>query len=258
MLIQQIRDSITKQSLLKNQDGWKNILMDVPPILWFGNMESDKPKIVTIGANPSNREFFSLKGKAYHRFNYSAINPYNPIELEHAYNNYFNNLPYRGWFGSEKGTKVEAFLHGLDASYYDNTDKKYQAIHIDFFPFATSKKFTDDEVLPIVKESLFDTQWTNRSVADLIAAIHPKLIFMFGSTNIDCFRKFVPEIASKYAYSDWITWSNGIVNTRYMVGKNNQNNFPPIVLLSAYLGNPRGFKTNDITALAKHILKNHI
>jgi len=67
--------------------------MDVPPILWFGNMESDKPKIVTIGANPSNREFFSLKGKAYHRFNYSAINPYDPIELEHAYNNYFNNLP---------------------------------------------------------------------------------------------------------------------------------------------------------------------
>ena len=138
---QLINKTIRKQQLLKSNVAWKSILMNVPPILWFGNMNSDKQKIVTIGANPSDREFCSKTGTIYNRFVYST--PYNAINLEKAYNEYFQHNPYRGWFGAPSGGRVEAFLNGLDASYYDNSDFTYQAIHIDFFPFATNKKFKD-------------------------------------------------------------------------------------------------------------------
>ena len=55
------------------------------------------------------------------------------------------------WFGKEyKKTnkeqgRIEDFLNGLDASFYDKTNKEeytYQAIHIDILPFATTESFS--------------------------------------------------------------------------------------------------------------------
>ncbi|RDW20089.1 hypothetical protein CWR48_05030 [Oceanobacillus arenosus] len=49
-----------KQIELENKPAWKNELIPkAPPVLWFGDTEIDKPKIITIGANPSREEFLN-------------------------------------------------------------------------------------------------------------------------------------------------------------------------------------------------------
>ena len=49
----------TKKLLsLRQHDDWaKELPRRAPPILWFGNARSQKPKILTIGANPSRWEY---------------------------------------------------------------------------------------------------------------------------------------------------------------------------------------------------------
>lgn len=246
-----INSAIRKQQLLKSNVAWKSILMNVPPILWFGNMNSDKQKIVTIGANPSNREFFSIKGKAYNRFSYNTPYPYDAAELELAYNAYFQHNPYRGWFGSPSGGRVEAFLNGLDASYYNDTNFTYQAIHIDFFPFATNKKFKD--IQELVKTSLFQTGWADQSVRELLNYIKPEKIVVFGQLNNMCLDKYFPSITNNYVFTEWKKWSNGELTTKYRIGTPCREDFPLIICVSAYLGNPRGFKRQDLIDLAQHI-----
>ena len=245
---QLINKTIRKQQLLKSNVAWKSILMNVPPILWFGNMNSDKQKIVTIGANPSDREFCSKTGTIYNRFVYST--PYNAINLEKAYNEYFQHNPYRGWFGAPSGGRVEAFLNGLDASYYDNSDFTYQAIHIDFFPFATNKKFKD--IQGIVETSLFQTGWAEQSVKELLNYIKPEKIVVFGQLNNMCLDKFFPSITGNYIFSKWTKWSNGKLTTNYRIGTPCKAGEPPIICVSAYLGNPIGFKRQDLIDLAQY------
>ncbi len=49
----------TKKLLrLRQKVGWaKELPHRCPPILWFGNARSPKPKVLTIGANPSRWEY---------------------------------------------------------------------------------------------------------------------------------------------------------------------------------------------------------
>ena len=47
-----------------------------PPVLWFGNATSSKPKVLTLGANPSREEFLSdSSARAIERFVNPVINP---------------------------------------------------------------------------------------------------------------------------------------------------------------------------------------
>lgn len=44
---------------------WQNeLLSKAPPVLWFGNSKSEKPKILTMGANPSRWEL-NKSGKIF-------------------------------------------------------------------------------------------------------------------------------------------------------------------------------------------------
>lgn len=249
---QLINDIVKKQTLLGIDAAWQNILMDVPPVLWFGNMESDKPKIVTIGANPSNREFYSKTGKKYNRFSYTK--PYDAVQLDIAYNKYFKQNPYKGWFGAEGGGRVEAFMNGLDASYYEDTEERHyrnQAIHIDFFPFATCKKFRD--ISQIAESSLFATGWIDNSVKDLLDYINPKLIVVFGRLNNMCLDQYVPCITNNYVFTNWKGCPNVKLTAYYRIGRPKQDRLPPIICVSTYLGYPKGFTRQDLIYMAKEV-----
>lgn len=112
------------------------------PVPFFGRIDSYKPLIFTLGSNLSDREFLS-NGKPVSPLRF--LNPslsYSSKDLFEVCCHYFNNNPYKGWFGNKGGAKVEGFLNVIrkDASYYGC--KSYQAIHVDLIPFPTLAKYS--------------------------------------------------------------------------------------------------------------------
>lgn len=108
----------TEMQILLSQDPlWQKELLDkAPPILWFGNTETEKPKILTLSANPSRSEYlegYPQKGITYlhkpskNRFvdlyhnNKSLNDILNDLNLQNdiieGYNGYFVKNPYN-WF----------------------------------------------------------------------------------------------------------------------------------------------------------------
>ena len=58
--IELLQKAINKQNELLLLKGWKDELLSLaPPVLWFGNSNNNKAKIITIGANPSRSEFLN-------------------------------------------------------------------------------------------------------------------------------------------------------------------------------------------------------
>lgn len=130
----------------------KDFIVKTMPILYFGNLDAYKKsalKVMTVGLNPSNKEFTEDKNdKNYRFFRFNAadsLNNYinnelskNDIEMySTALNSYFktdvNSKPYRKWFD-----KNEPLLNGMKASYYNKQDCRYEAIHTDICtPIAT-------------------------------------------------------------------------------------------------------------------------
>jgi len=194
--------AIKKYEELKNDKFWNANLLDEPPILWFGNINSPREKVLTIGANPSNKEFECRERRFKIAYDWKTL-PYvydkkKRDRIYHSfvesYNDYFKNNPYIGWFGSEEkiqgvGTKLEAFLNGLDATFYEKKEYYYQAIHTDLFPFATKKKFS--EIKERVMEDLFYKKecWAQRFLVDIIDLVNPKIIVLFGGKNTEVFEK---------------------------------------------------------------------
>jgi hypothetical protein len=106
------------------------------PIPYFGCVnayEGSQIRIITVGLNPSNREFQKSKSeKSWRpRFQLSTF----PIEhdyLRDQLNKYFETNPYMGWFNN-----FEQVLNGAGASYFKNKQKNV-ALHLDLCsPLAT-------------------------------------------------------------------------------------------------------------------------
>ena len=128
-----IQDFINKQNL-------HYVVKPAIPIVWFGNMEkyeSSPKKIVTIGINPSWKEFEEP------RFDMVDLTSDNAIDkLRNTLNLYFEYNPY-DWFNN-----FEKVLPTLDASYYEKKATN-TAIHIDIYSaIATNpiwRYLSDDE-----------------------------------------------------------------------------------------------------------------
>jgi len=53
-------EATNKLITLSLKKDWGNeLLLKVPPVMWFGDSKCEKEKILTIGANPSRWEFLN-------------------------------------------------------------------------------------------------------------------------------------------------------------------------------------------------------
>lgn len=176
---------------------WPEEFRDVPPVLWFGDIESQKPKVLVISANPSRPDQPAGNPRIPSSIGWN-INKVDISKLEDDYNRYFFNNPATQWFGKnnvqEGQGRIEDFLNGLDASFYGT--KKYQAIHIDLIPFSTTTTFTqiDNQIMAI--NGL--PEWVEKHVKELIALIDPKVIIINGNSNFDFFNLCVNIGAQPY------------------------------------------------------------
>jgi len=257
--------AILKQQELHHIQVWENELLPyAPPVLWFGDLESQLPKIVTIGANPSRREFLpNADTNPHNRNNYLANHvqrfyvldlplpdlnniPENLLdEIINSYNSYFASKPYATWFGAQGGGKVEAFINGLDASLYNN-DNNYRGIHIDLFPFATVSDF--GAIHDLCDQHLFQTGWAQELLEHLILNINPQKLIVFGISNYNWLLNILgidevnPEVFE--------------INEKPCNVYFNNINHPlniQLIGLSINLGNPYGWSRNDLIQLGEFV-----
>ena len=129
------------------------VIKDVVPILWFGDMNAyfqSQKKIITVGYNPSYREFerdvFKLNIKeVVWRFPdlQSLVKSRGRLSIQKAalycsaLNNYFHYRPYE-WFNHYEKILTNNFsTRPAQASYWNSLHDNI-AIHIDVVPVATS------------------------------------------------------------------------------------------------------------------------
>jgi hypothetical protein len=103
------------------------------PILYFGDCDAycrSKTRILTVGLNPSLREF--PNEDPFLRF------PDCKSSYQTALNRYFHNCPYRKWFST-----FDHLLEGFDASYYGDGKGNNTALHTDLLtPVATRETWS--------------------------------------------------------------------------------------------------------------------
>lgn len=168
------------------------------PIVWFGNIDNylnSKTRVVTVGLNPSNKEFQEQNER------FSSMNLDLPIDsqeiadLKKNLNSYFEVNPYR-WFC--KGEKV---LNLFDASYYLEGVKnsgRHQAIHIDIYTsIATDPTWGSLE--KEVRQRISNLGLFNK----LLDFLNPNIILV--STNKEVFREVFQE--SRYIHDDERTYN---------------------------------------------------
>lgn len=267
-------EATTKLIELRRHAQWQDELPSrCPPILWFGNTWTAKPKVLTIGANPSRREYLhdpsrKASQKVQQTGDDSLLHylesPYNRFYLLNksemlsniltnevlqrdiiaGYNAYFSRNPY-AWFGRAKpdSYNVEGFLRGFGASYFDHIDMPFQAIHIDLFPFATLKDFKALQY--IANEDLFSNGWAQRIVTSLISFLAPGVLIIFGRTNFHYFATYMDRSLTK------LPWHRDS-NRQYCLGTGALSNIP-VIGLSTNLGNPKGFTKSSLRQYGEYI-----
>jgi len=258
-----LRNAILKQNQLFTDPHWATELLPfAPPVLWFGDLRSDVPKIVTIGANPSRREFLPSANANQNVYNnylvghkarfYVSNIPFTNLpnvsnqlldQIIVSYNNYYSVNPYRTWFGSNAGGKVEAFMNGLGVSFYSN-NYNYRGIHIDLFPFATMSNYTS--IINLCNKSLFNTNWAQNFLLSLMQRIKPEKLIIFGISN---YRSILRIFNILDVVPRQINVGTKTCDVYYNVIGGNL----PIIGLFINLGNPIGWSRQELIQLGNSI-----
>lgn len=142
------------------------VVKDSIPIVWFGDLKAyftSKKRIITIGLNPSDKEFSVVRFKEGN-------------SIEKKLNEYFKFNPYRNWFQS-----FESVLNILNATYGGKmTLGEYQnfAVHIDVYSaIATQPTFgkLQDYEKQLLKNNLF---------AGLLKFLNPEIILFSANKAV--------------------------------------------------------------------------
>lgn len=113
------------------------------PICFFGDIEN--AKIATLSLNPSDKEFRNTQKRLVDRdwlpgcpSDTSALSEFEACEVYDSCIDYFQNNPYKAWFGSISNKNgMSGFMkRKYDASYYEGT-----LVHLDITPWATKQKW---------------------------------------------------------------------------------------------------------------------
>lgn len=119
-------------------------VINIMPIKWFGDRKAyqeSEIKIITVGLNPSDKEFREKKGDPFiSQLRFPDYINGNDASIEKALNSYFEKNPYRQWFNAG----FEPILNGMGASYYSNTGYSCRALHTDICsPWATDPTWSN-------------------------------------------------------------------------------------------------------------------
>lgn len=198
------------------------------PIVHFGNLEKykhSKRRIVTVGLNPSNNEFYE---KRFEFIDFKKSNEKDNVSmLSTTLNRYFDVNPYNKWFFNG-----EYVLNVLGATYYENPvydtggDTYDTAVHIDIYSsIATDPTWGKLEVN--VKNELQN----NTLFKKLLKYLNPDVIVVSVNKDIfnQCFHEYsfvearfqnknLPSMlyVKKYIHSD---------GTQLLWGYNNRGKF---------------------------------
>lgn len=182
------------KSKANDKDFGNCIIHDSIPVIWFGNLDNylkSPKKIVTVGLNPSNKEF--PENNRWLRFDYvdlysSDCSRTIPL-LTRSLNSYFDDdkKPYMEWFG--RGEKV---LHLFNASYKQNWLKN-QAIHIDIYS-AIATSVTWGKIDPSVRKQ-FEASGLPL-FKKLLAILNPDIVLI--STNKKAFHNVFGDFEMVY------------------------------------------------------------
>jgi len=251
--IEILKAALIKQRELREKDYWRNEILELsPPVLWFGDSNKKEP-IITVGANPSIREFLDKRNGRYLQaseqrlYHLKTANIQDVLrdertlrEIVKSYNRYFHRPnPYRSWFGKSQGSKVEGFLNGFGASLYGV--KSIGAVHTDLFPFATKKAFSKLKKRDL-KLDLFHNGWACNFFEKLMAYLKPSTLIVFGRKNAEYFDRYFQRIAlnTSYTINREKIVEYGISRFKLL------NHTIPLVGLSENLGNSRKLNTREI------------
>lgn len=140
-----LKDAIRFQERLLASPFQKELIEGAAPVLWYGRPTDGQ--WLTIGTNPSRGEFFERDGKIRRddaqKFYWrdQSFDAYLEDEtaidatVDYATTYFETGRATTSWFGKLNGAKLEAFLEGMDRSFYDGS-----ALHVDFFKFATYRQ----------------------------------------------------------------------------------------------------------------------
>jgi len=134
------------------------------PIAYFGDFAAfldSSPRVLTVGLNPSHREFGDKKGERFpDTVHVDRSLSTDPTWLNSVYardlDSYFysGRNPYRGWFDPS----FMAVLQGLEVSFYPGDSQVYgQALHSDLYsPIATNPTWSRLPPVGALRARLFD------------------------------------------------------------------------------------------------------
>ena len=257
--IELLKRALTKQHELREKDYWRNEILGLsPPVLWFGD-HNKKELLATVGANPSRREFLDSRNGYYlkkpkQRFYHLKTPDIQDVckderaleKIIESYNRYFDQKPYRVWFGRPSGSTVEGFLNGFGASFYGA--KPIGAVHTDLLPFVTMSDFSKLNESAL-KVDLFHNRWARNFFEKLMAYLKPSTLIVFGRTNAEYFDRYFQRIALNKSYH-----INEKRSVKYGISSFNLGGSAvPLVGLSVNLGNPVGFTREMLNEFGVHI-----
>lgn len=178
-----IKRSWEVHRLLMNSPQVKDCLVQgAVPILWFGDMEAfigSKKKVITVGLNPSLKEFPKDKDRFPQATSLRRKNALDSKDIEtytSAMNAYFETEPYSKWFNH-----FEKALNPLGASYYANKKTECRAIHIDIYtPVATDPTWSG---LSPEQKRYIDEQ-SNGLYEDLMEVLKPDVVLVSANSAV--------------------------------------------------------------------------
>lgn len=142
------------------------VVKDSIPIVWFGDLNAyftSKTRIITIGLNPSDKEFSVVRFKKKN-------------SIEEQLNEYFKFNPYKNWFQS-----FETVLNTLNATYGGKMafgEYKNFAVHIDVYS-AIATQPTFGKLLDYEKQLL-----KNNLFAELLNFLNPEIILFSANKTV--------------------------------------------------------------------------
>jgi hypothetical protein len=284
-----LQRAIDKLIELEQHADWKGqIIPRCPPVLWFGNTHDKDTSILTLGANPSSKEFLRRKISVQENPLEHLLQPgkqrfYLPegedwpavrgstTHLDRilmSYARYFGrwsspsmgSRPYAKWFG--RRSNIEAFLNGLGTTYYEgHPSAKLRAIHADLIPFATVSDFgkiPNKAVGTILTEG--PGSWASGLLADILRYLSPKVIVIIHPKNLERFKRFIdPDMTDpspvRYQGEGW--------SETYFFGHSERFGILVIGFSKLYLGNPYlrdqkvSLKGDELRAFGTHVRSHH-